>query len=126
MYRESVTYPQTGHVMAHDRWNRRFFDRDDVSPDNVYLFEPALARRRRMAQEAKDGKKALEWDRTGSDRHLERAAKRLRHVKAVDRVLFVPQWDMAKAEIAMRRAGVTGAVSNLCGSQRKRVRGRGR
>jgi hypothetical protein len=28
---------------------------------------------------------------------------------------------MAKAEAAMRRAGVRGAVSNLCGSQRKRV-----
>jgi len=43
-------------------------------------------------------------------------------VRAEDRVLYVPQWDMAKAENAMRRAGVNGAVSNLCGSQRKRVR----
>jgi hypothetical protein len=110
--------------MAQHRWNRRFADRADVPPDNLYFFEPALARRRRLAEERKDGKKALEWDRSGVDRHLERAAKRLRHVKAVDRVLFVPQWDMAKAEIAMRRAGVTGAVSNLCGSQRKRIRGR--
>jgi hypothetical protein len=93
----------------------------DEPPDNVLPFEPALARRRRLAQEAKDGKKALQIDRTGSERHLERAAKRLRHVKAVDRILFVPQWDMAKAEAAMRRAGVRGAVSNLCGSQRKRV-----
>ena len=50
------------------------------------------------------------------------AAKRLKHVKAEDRVLYVPQWDMARAEIAMRKAGVNGAVSNLCGSQRKRVK----
>lgn len=112
--------------MAQHRRTRRFADRSDVPPDNLYFFEPALARRRRLAERAKDGKKALEWDRTGSDRHLERAAKRLKHVKAVDRVLFVPHWDMAKAELAMRKAGVTGAVSNLCGSQRKRVRARGR
>jgi len=94
----------------------------DDAPDNLLMFEPALARRRRLAQQAKDGKKALEVDRSGSERHLERAAKRLRHVKAVDRILYVPHWDMAKAEAAMRRAGVRGAVSNLCGSQRKRVK----
>lgn len=112
--------------MGQRYWNR-FSDDADEAPDNVYYFEPGLARRRRLARDAKDGKKALEWDRTGSDRHLERAAKRLKHVKAVDRVLFVPQWDMARAEVAMRKAGVTGAVSNLCGSQRKRVKGgRGR
>ncbi len=103
------------------RSKRRFDWSGDNAPDNLLFFEPALARRRRLAQQAKDGKKALEIDRTGSDRHLERAAKRLRHVKAVDRILYVPQWDMAKAEAAMRRAGVRGAVSNLCGSQRKRV-----
>ncbi|MEZ5995211.1 MAG: hypothetical protein R3C25_05610 [Hyphomonadaceae bacterium] len=110
--------------MAQSGWKRRAPDWFDAPPDNLYDFEPALARRRRLAQQAKDGKKALEIDRTGSDRHLERAAKRLKHVKAVDRVLYVPQWDMAKAEIAMRRAGVRGAVSNLCGSQRKRIKGR--
>ena len=85
--------------------------------------EPALARRRRLAAEEKEAKKAQEWDRTGSDKSLERAAKRLKHMRADDRVLYVPQWDMAKAEAAMRKAGVNGAVSNLCGSQRKRVKG---
>ena len=67
-------------------------------------------------------RRAEEIDRSGSTRHLERAAKRLKHVSAVDRVLYVPQWDMAKAELAMRKAGVTGAVSNLCGTRRKIVR----
>jgi hypothetical protein len=110
--------------MAQSRRKHRYSDRADVPPDNLLFFEPALARRRRLAQQAKDGKKALEWDRTGSDRHLERAAKRLKHVKAMDRVLFVPQWDMERAELAMKRAGVTGAVSNLCGSQRIRIRRR--
>ena len=104
------------------RSRRRFDWPDDQGQDNLLLFEPALARRRRLAQQAKDGKKALEIDRSGSERHLERAAKRLRCVKAVDRILYVPHWDMAKAEAAMRRAGVRGAVSNLCGSQRKRVK----
>ena len=110
--------------MSHYRWNRHFYDQvEGGALDTIYMHEPLLARRRRLAAEAKDGKKACEFDRTGSDKSLERAAKRLKHVKAEDRVLYVPQWDMAKAEIAMRRAGVNGAVSNLCGSQRKRVKG---
>jgi hypothetical protein len=113
--------------MAQHRWNRRFLQRADAPPDNLLYFEPDLARRRRYAQREREERIAEEIDRTGSARHLERAAKRLKHVNAVDRVLFVPQWDMAKAELAMRRAGVSGAVSNLCGSRRKLVRaGRGR
>jgi hypothetical protein len=107
--------------MSHYRWNRRFYDHIDDPFGSIYMGEPALARRRRLAAEEKEHKKAQEWDRTGSDKSLERAAKRLKHVKAEDRVLYVPQWDMAKAEAAMRKAGVNGAVSNLCGSQIKRV-----
>ena len=110
--------------MADSRWTKNAPDWADAQADNVYFFEPALARRRRLAQRARDGKKAEEIDRSGSVKHLERAAKRLRHVKAEDRVLYVPYWDMEKAEEAMRKAGVRGAVSNLCGSQRKRVNGR--
>jgi hypothetical protein len=55
-------------------------------------------------------------------RHLERAEKRLKHVMAFDLFLFVPQGELEMAEAAMRRAGVRGAVSNLCGSQRKRIK----
>jgi hypothetical protein len=88
--------------------------------------EAPAARRRRLAQEAKETRKAELVDRSGSEKHLERAAKRLKWANAEDRVLYVPHWDLAKAEAAMRRAGVTGAVSNLCGSQRKRVDGGGR
>lgn len=108
--------------MAHSRWTRNAPDWADARPDNLYFFEPALARRRRLAEQAKDGKKAVEIDRTGSAVHLERAAKRLKHMKAEDRILYVPQWDFEKGEAAMRRAGVRGAVSNLCGSQRKRIK----
>jgi|CXWL01.1.fsa_nt_gi hypothetical protein len=113
--------------MPRSRWARQTAVWDDAPSDNIYFFEPALAKRRRLAQQAKDGKKVEEIDRTGSVKHLERVAKRLKHMKAEDRILYVPHWDMEKAEEAMRKAGVTGAVSNLCGSQRKRVKaGRGR
>jgi len=105
------------------RWNRRFFEETEVS-DNILHVEPA--RRRRLAQRKREEEEAEEIDRSGSARHLERAAKRLKHAHAADRVLYVPQWDMAKAETAMRKAGVTGAVSNLCGSKRRIVGGPGR
>jgi hypothetical protein len=109
--------------MAQHRWNRRFLQDADAPPDNLLYFEPDLVRRRRTAERKRDERRAEEVDRSGSTRHLERAAKRLKHVNAVDRVLYVPQWDMAKAELAMRKAGVTGAVSNLCGTRRKVVKG---
>ncbi|MGQ0533324.1 MAG: hypothetical protein ACT4OF_11635 [Caulobacteraceae bacterium] len=113
--------------MAQHRWNRRYFESADAPPDNLVYFEPDLARRRRYAERDRANRQAEEVDRSGSARHLERAAKRLKHMDAADRVLYVPQWDMAKAELAMRKAGVTGAVSNLCGTRRKLVRaGRGR
>lgn len=108
--------------MAQHRWNRRFLQDADAPPDNLLYLEPDLVRRRRAAERKRDGLRAEEVDRSGSTRHLERAAKRLKHVNAVDRVLYVPQWDMAKAEMAMRKAGVTGAVSNLCGTRRKVVK----
>jgi hypothetical protein len=113
---------KTGAVMAQHRWNRRFFQDTDAPPDNLVYFEPDRIRRRRYAELERENRRAEEIDRSGSTRHLERAAKRLKHVDATDRVLYVPQWDMAKAELAMRKAGVNGAVSNLCGTRRKLVR----
>jgi hypothetical protein len=89
------------------------------------LGEPLLARRRRLAEEAKERKRAEVVDRSGTIGHLERAAKKLKRFDAEDRVLYVPHWDMEKAAAAMKRAGVSGAVSNLCGSTRKRVDGGG-
>lgn len=107
--------------MAQHRWNRRFLESVDAPPDNLLYFEPDLVRRRRYAERERERERIEVIDRSGSTRHLERAAKRLKHVNASDRVLYVPQWDMAKAEMAMRKAGVTGAVSNLCGTRRKVV-----
>ncbi|MBI1251247.1 MAG: hypothetical protein GC189_07235 [Alphaproteobacteria bacterium] len=85
--------------------------------------EPPAARRRRLNKAAKDGKKAQVVDRSGSAAHLEHSAKQLKSANAEARVLRVPHWDMRKAEEAMRKAGVNGIVSNLCGASRKQVRG---
>lgn len=103
---------------------RRAMDWDapfDLVPD-----EPALARRRRLAAAAKDGKRACAIDRTGDVIHLERTAKSLGAQNVADRVLRVPQWDMAKAIEAMQRAGVNGRVTNLCDSRQKRAKSRRR
>jgi hypothetical protein len=112
--------------MAQHRWNRRSFEHLDATADNLLYFEPDLVRRRRNAERKRAREEAEIVDRSGSASHLERAAKRLKHAPAADRILYVPQWDMGKAERAMRKAGVVGAVSNLCGSKRKVVGGRGR
>lgn len=96
------------------------YDRD--MPFDDVLEEPPLARRRRLDKQAKDGKRAVEVDRSGSVIHMERAAKRLGALNAADRVLRVPHWDMEKALEAMQRAGVRGRVTNLCDSVQKRAK----
>ena len=84
--------------------------------------EKPLARRRRHKRLEKDARVARAVDRSGSPAHLEHSAKKLRAARAGERVLRTPQKDMALAIAAMERAGVTGIVSNLCGSRRKKVR----
>jgi hypothetical protein len=96
------------------------------APFDEALEEPPLARRRRLDKQAKDGKRAIEVDRSGSVIHMERAAKRLGALNAADRVLRVPHWDMDKAIEAMRRAGVRGRVTNLGDSVQKRPKPKGR
>jgi len=99
------------------------FSWSDDTPDfSEYLVEPPLARRRRLKLKDKEARRALEVDRSGSVVNLERAAKRLRSAHAAARVLRVPHWDMEKAVEAMKLAGVSGSVSNLCGSQHMRVK----
>ena len=48
---------------------RSLWESWDDAPSG-YLHEAPLARRRRLATEAKDAKKAAVWDRTGSDKSL--------------------------------------------------------
>ena len=84
--------------------------------------EPRAARRRRIKQEkSRAGGRAVEIDRSGSMKQMERAAKRLRHADASERVLCVQHWNLDKAMEAMRRAGVEGVVTNLCASEQRRV-----
>ena len=84
--------------------------------------EPTAARRRRL-KEAKSAfrQRAVVIDRSGSERHLERAAKQLRSAPAHERVLVVQHWNVDKAVRAMERAGVTGIVTNICASEQIRV-----
>jgi hypothetical protein len=105
------------------RQRTRFESDLDMPFDGVFE-EPPLARRRRLDRMAKDGKRAVEVDRSGSVIHMERAAKRLGAMNAADRVLRVPHWDMEKALEAMQRAGVRGRVTNLGDSVQKRPKSR--
>jgi hypothetical protein len=91
--------------------------------DEFSVFEAkAQVRQRREDRAQWDGKKAHVVDRSGSAAHLERAAKTLKTAPADKRILSAPQWDMEKAVEAMKRAGVSGVVSNLCGSRKVKVR----
>lgn len=93
--------------------------------DDVFGAEEAKARLRKRREDRAqfDGKKAKAVDRTGSAAHLERVAKSLKTQAADKRILAAPQRDMGKAIEAMKRAGVSGVVSNLCGSRKVKVRG---
>ena len=65
---------------------------------------------------------ATEVERSGNPRSLQAAAKRLQKSGKPQRVLQVPQKDMDKAAEAMRRAGVSGTVKNMGGTNRRSVR----
>ncbi len=95
----------------------KFYDVDADGP-----VESAKARRRRLDAKAGSGAGGIEVERSKTAKHLERAAKRLKTLPADQRVLKVPQWNMPEAVSAMRKAGVNGMVSNLCGSRKMRVR----
>jgi hypothetical protein len=92
----------------------------DFDAELEALIEAPRARRRRLkAREA--NRKVKEIDRSASVSKLERAAKRLKTVRASERVLSVPQWNMDKAVEAMKHAGVSGVVTNLCGTRKQKV-----
>ncbi len=93
---------------------------DDFALGFEPIAEPQRARRRRLKARSAD-RRAQEVDRSATTVQLERAAKRLKAARAAERVLSVPQWNMDKAVEAMKRAGVSGVVTNLCGTRRQRV-----
>ena len=62
--------------------------------------------------------KAIEIERSGAMAGLEKAAKRLKDSGKPQKVLQVPQKDMAKAAKAMRKIGAGGTVKNMSGTKR--------
>lgn len=88
--------------------------------------KPAAQRRRLKQEKRKQRTRAVVVDRSGSERHLERAAKMLRSVDSHERVLVVQHWNVEKAVRAMERAGVTGMVTNICKSETRKVEARSR
>jgi len=65
--------------------------------------------------------KAIEIERSGTLAGLEKAAKRLKDSGKPQKVLQVPQKDMAKAAKAMQNVGISGTVKNMSGTKRRSV-----
>lgn len=71
--------------------------------------------------DAKTNKRATEVERSSTANGLRKAAHRLKITPSSQKVLQVPEKDMAKAADAMRQEGVTGTVKNMNGSKRRSV-----
>ena len=71
--------------------------------------------------DAASRRKATEIERSGTMDGLERAARRLKASRKPQKVLQVPQKDMAKAVQAMKNVGVSGTVKNMSGTRRHSV-----
>ena len=81
--------------------------------------EVPLTRKRRL--DAQTRKTAIEIERSGSTQALTKAAGRLKSSHKSQKVLQVPQQDMAKAAKAMNKVGVKGTVKNIGGTKRRSV-----
>lgn len=66
--------------------------------------------------------KATEIERSGTKIGLKKAVNRLKQSQKSQKVLKVPQTDMAKARKAMRDQEVSGTVSNLSGTKKSSIR----
>ena len=66
-------------------------------------------------------RKAIEIERSGTMAGLEKAAKRLKDSGKPQKVLQVPQKDMAKAAKAIQNVGISGTVKNMGGTKRRSV-----
>lgn len=81
--------------------------------------EVSLTRSRRL--DAQTRKTAIEIERSGSTQALTKAVGRLKASSKAQKVLQVPQQDMAKAAKAMKKVGVKGTVKNIGGTKRRSV-----
>ena len=66
-------------------------------------------------------KRATEIERSGSKPNLEKAAQRLKASGKPQKVLQVPNNDMADARAAMRKVGISGTVKNMTGTKKSYV-----
>ena len=66
-------------------------------------------------------RRATEIERGGSLSHLQKAARKLKASGKPQKVLQVPDKDMAKARTAMKNVGVSGTVKNMSGTKRSYV-----
>lgn len=82
--------------------------------------EVPLSRNRRL--DAATKRRATEVERSGTTQGLKKAAQRLKDSGKKQKVLQVPQKDMAKAAKAMQNVGVPGTVKNMGGTKRRSVR----
>ena len=81
--------------------------------------EAPLRGNRRL--DAATPRKAIEIERSGTMAALEKAAKRLKDSGRPQKILQVPQKDMAKAAKAMQNVGISGTVKNMGGTKRRSV-----
>ena len=81
--------------------------------------EVPLSRKRRL--DAATPAKATEVERSGSASGLEKAAQRLKDSGRKQKVLQVPQKDIPKAVVAMKKKRVQGTVKNMGGTKRVSV-----
>jgi hypothetical protein len=81
--------------------------------------ETPLSHKRRLDAETKT--KAVEVERSGDQKSLEKAAGRLKASNKPKKNLQVPQHHMEKAGKAMKAKGVRGTVKNMSGTKRKSV-----
>jgi len=80
--------------------------------------EKKLPSGQRLDALSANGKRATEIERCGN---LKAAARRLKESGASQKTLQVPQNHLARAEKAMKDAGVKGTVKNMSGTKRKSV-----
>jgi hypothetical protein len=76
---------------------------------------------RNLRLDAQTKKKATEVERSGSTQALMKAASRLKASSKPRKVLQVPQQDMSKAVVVMKKVGVKGTVKNIGGTKRRSV-----
>ena len=84
--------------------------------------EAPLPGSQRLDALTKGGGRATEVERSGSTEGLDAAAQRLKQSGASQKVLQVPQRDMAAAADAIRKAGTGGTVKNMGGTKVQYVR----